>query len=70
MIDHNILHYILSYFQKNEYSYIVGLVCKKWNSIIEQNKKLLLKQIVQQYTRDGRLNVIKWFGYVFCIIYY
>ena len=61
ILDHNTLTLILDYFQENEESFIVRLVCKKWNSLIKPDKDTFLEGVLQYYARYGHLNVLKWF---------
>ena len=62
-IDHNSLSNILSFFQKNEESLIVSLVCKKWNSIIKQSCKIDFELIAQHYASQGHLHILQWVKY-------
>ena len=55
-----ILKLVLCNFQDNEESYLLGLVCKKWNSIISRKKDMQYKSVIVYYTEIGSLSALQW----------
>ena len=58
MLPPDVLLLVLSSFQQNEESFFVGLVCKKWNSVIKRNRTLHLGQVAQLYAQYGNMSAL------------
>jgi hypothetical protein len=54
---------ILNFFQCDEESFSVGLVCKKWNAIVKRNRQLSLTKVLSYYALNGRLSPLQWIEY-------
>jgi SET domain-containing protein len=52
---------ILEPFQMNAESFLVGLVCKHWSSLIKRNRNLTLSDIMTHYAYYGNFEPIKLF---------
>ena len=58
-VPNDVLRIILQFFQLNEESFFVGLVCKRWNSIIKRDKTVAFPTIVRYYAKLGNLESVK-----------
>ena len=54
------LSLILSHFQKNEQSYIVSLVCKKWSELITRDPKLPISAVLRYYSLSGNIQILQY----------
>jgi hypothetical protein len=57
----DMLTIVLSHFQRNEESFLVGMVCKKWNSIIKRYRKISFLSISKHYAAHGGLSALQLF---------
>ena len=62
MISADLLKEILKFLQNNEHSFLVGLVCKTWNSLISR-KHFSVETITNFYASQGNLSCLKWIQY-------
>lgn len=62
-IPDDILKLLLLPFQNNVDSFLVGLVCKKWNSLIKRDLTIHFKTIAIHYAEGGHLSALQWLQY-------
>ena len=57
------LQLILKPFQRCEESYMMSLVCRRWNSVIEFDPNISLTSEILYFAKHGQFNVLGWYRY-------
>jgi hypothetical protein len=56
----DLLKIILQPFQRSAESFLLRLVCKQWNAILEVNRNITLQSVLNYYAHEGYLSLLKW----------
>lgn len=57
-LPREILQLILQPFQRNEQSFLVSIVCKKWNSIVRIDRNC--RNSIEYYAEHRNFSALKW----------
>ena len=55
-----LLELILQPFQKNEESFLVGIFCKKFNSIIQRDKEISITEVFLHYVESNQFATLQY----------